>query len=163
MQRISNVVALSGLLLGVLVGCEPSTRVPANAQFVHIRATASDLRLDPTIARAGAIYLVLDAPTESVMLVQRKSTAEEASGPMSVDDLARLTHGDTQGTSIEGFGDICEPAQRAADQGKMKVPGGCGNVFLVPLTPGKYAFLTEDPSVALPGQGVPMAVLEVVP
>ncbi len=163
MRRIWNAVALSSLLAGVLVGCEPSTRVPANATLIHVLATTSELRLDPATARAGNIYLVLDAPTESVTLVQRKRTAEEAPGGLGVDDLARIATGDTQGTSMEGFDNQCEPAHRAADQGKIKVPGGCGNVFLLSLGPGKYAFLREDPSAGPPGQPVPMAVLEVTP
>jgi hypothetical protein len=164
MRRFSIVIALSGLLGGVLAGCGPSTRVPADAQLVHVLVTPTEVRMDPTTARAGDIYLVLDAPTESVMLVKRKSTAEEAPGPMTIDDLARLAQGDQQGTSMEGFDNgACDPARRSADRGLIKIPGGCGNVFLVPLSPGKYAFIKEDPAAAPPGQPVQMAVLEVLP
>jgi hypothetical protein len=164
MRRFSIVMAMSGLLGGALGGCGPSTQVPADAQLVHVLVTPTEVRMDPTTARAGDIYLVLDEPTTSVILVKRKSTAEESPGPLTVDDLARLARGDTQGTGIEGFDTGgCDPAQRSAQRGLIKVPGGCGNVFLVPLSPGNYAFIKEDPAAAPQGQPVQMAVLEVVP
>jgi hypothetical protein len=146
-----------------LVACEPSTRVPADAQLVRVRATDRDVRIQPSRAGAGDVYLVLEEPTESIVFVTRKPTAEATPGPMTDEDLARLAHGDAQGTSMEGFETTgCDATHRAAERGRLKVPGGCGNVFRVRLAPGKYAILVEDPA-AHPGGSTPMAVLEVLP
>jgi hypothetical protein len=67
---------------------------------------------------------------------------------LSDQDLDRLAHGDTEGTSIEGLSAGC-----------------CGNVFKLALPAGKYAFITNDPS-GVPGGLLPppsMAVLQVLP
>jgi hypothetical protein len=158
--RASMIAAIANV---GLVACEPSTNVPADAQLVRIRATSGDVRIQPSRAGAGDIYLVLEEPTESIVFVTRKPTAEATPGPLSDEDLARLAHGDAQGTSIEGFETTgCDASHRAADRGKLKVPGGCGNVFRVRLAPGKYAILAEDPA-AHPGGSTPMAVLDVLP
>jgi hypothetical protein len=56
----------------------------------------------------------------------------------------------------------CDATQRAAARNQTKVPGGCGNAFLVPLTPGSYAFMTGDPAVIAPAKPQ-IAVLTVLP
>lgn len=107
------------------------------------------------------MYVILDEPTIGVVFVQAQRAAEATPGPLSDNDLARLARGDAQGTAIGGF-DIggCDAAQRAAARGQTKVPGGCGNAFLIPLGPGKYAFMTADPAHS---SRPVMAVLQVLP
>ena len=153
-----------GLAIVGLVGCGPSTRVPADAQQVHVSTSEADVHLEPSTARAGDVYLVLDDATESIVLVQRKPTAEATPGPLTDADLARLAQGDAQGTAMEGFETTgCDASQREADRGLLRVPGGCGNVFRLTLdTPGTYAILVEDPANRPPGS-TPMAVLEILP
>ena len=121
-RRSSLWLVLCGLLL---VGCgRGQTAVPAGAQLVAVRATGSEVNLDPATVRAGDVYVVLETPGSSVGFVQRKSTAEERPGPLTDEDLARLARGDTQGTAIGGFDDFgCSPEQRAEDRGRM---GPCG-------------------------------------
>lgn len=134
--------------------------------------TASEVRLDPATVHAGDVYLVLDGPVQSVSFVQRKRTEAETPGPLSDDDLARLAHGDPQGTFIDAMSEGCSDSQRAEDRGQM---GPCGNVYKVVLVEGKYAILgpgwtlqetepSSDPTAGPPGL-LPrfMAVLEVLP
>lgn len=117
--------------------------------------TASAVRLDPATVPAGDVYVVLDAPLDGSIVFVQHSDAPESPGPLSDDDLVRLAHGDTQGTSIGGMGGGCSAAQRAEDRGQQ---GPCGNVMKLVLRAGKYAILSDTPEV-LP----PMAVLEVLP
>lgn len=157
-------VALVGLLTVVLVGCgRGQTPIPPGAQQVHVVVTESEVRLDPGTVRAGDVYLVLDAPLDgSIVFVQRKRTAAATPGPLTNDDLARLAHGDTEGTSIGGMdAGGCDAAQNAEDRGQM---GPCGNVFKVVLLEGKYAMLGDMPGSNPPGLPLPsIAVLEVLP
>jgi hypothetical protein len=166
-------VALVGLLVVVLVGCgRGQTPIPPGAQEVHVMVTESEVRLDPATVHAGDVYLVLDGPVQSVVFVQRMRTEAETPGPLSDDDLARLAHGDTQGTGLQGMSVACSDSQRAEDRGQM---GPCGNVYKVVLVEGKYAILgpgwtpqatepSSDPTAGPPGL-LPrfMAVLEVLP
>ncbi len=175
MARIGTVVALFGLLAGVLIGCgRGQTPVPPGAQVVHVVATGSEVRLDPANVHAGDVYLVLDEPLDgSFAFVERKRTATDTPGPMSDDDLERLAHGDTEGTAIGSFSVGCDAAQQAEDRSQM---GYCGNVWKFVLVGGKYAILgpgwteqqaeasvdpTADPAGFLPPPT--MAVLEVLP
>lgn len=164
MRRSWTVVIFLGLLAGMLVGCGRGQRpIPAGAQQVHIVVAESEVRLNPATVRAGDLYVVLDTPLSSVAFVERKRTAAEIPGPMSDDDLARLALGDTQGTSIGVFDDTgCSDQQRAEDRGML---GVCGNVFMVVVSAGKYAFLTDDPAGRSGGLRPPraIAVLEVLP
>jgi len=146
-----------------LGACGPSTQVPADAVLFHVAADAEEVRLDPASVPAGDVYLALDEPTTAIHFVQRRRTKVEAPGPMTDDDLARLAQGDLQGTSMEIF-DLtgCDAAQRAAERGRLRVPGGCGNVFRMTLVLGKYALVGGDVEVA-PGQQPTMGVLQVTP
>jgi hypothetical protein len=156
---------VTALALGATAcGENPSATIPAGAQLVHVVA-GPNVQIEPDTVRAGDIYIVLDAPTASVIFVRRMAAAGDVAGPLTEDDLRRLADGDTQGTSIEGFETYgCDPGRLDADAGRLKVPGGCGNVFWVPgLVPGWYAFLAEDPTALPPGTAVPVAVLEVLP
>jgi hypothetical protein len=156
-------VACLGPMTVLVAACGPSTAVPESAQRVHVIATDSELRLEPATITAGDVYLVLDEPLQSVVFFQRMQSESETPGPLTSDDVSRIAQGDTQGTSMEGFDNLgCDAAQRGADRGKLKVPGGCGNVFKVTLVPGSYAILTDSPEGLPPGD-VPMAVLEVMP
>jgi hypothetical protein len=153
------------LVLAVLLvaGCgRGQAAVPAGAQLVAVSATGSEVRLDPSTVRAGDVYVVLETPGSSVGFVQRMSTAAERPGPLTDEDLARLAHGDTQGTAIGSFDDTgCSPEQRAEDRGRM---GPCGNVFKLVLGAGRYAFFAGNLDGAPPGDySRSIAVLEVLP
>ena len=175
MRRFRAEVILVGLLVGVLAGCGRNTPIPPGAQVVHVVATESEVRLDPATVHAGDVYLVLEEPLDgSFAFVALKRTAEATPGPLSDDDLERLAHGDTEGTSMEGFSVGCVPSQQAESRGQT---GPCGNAFgPMVLVEGKYAILgpgwtmmETEPSVdptAGPGGFLPpptMAVLEVLP
>ncbi|MDQ6794747.1 MAG: hypothetical protein M3067_08035 [Chloroflexota bacterium] len=149
MRRFGSEVILVALLVGTLVGCEPGPiSVPSGAQAVHVIATASEVRLNPATAHAGDVYLVLDGPVQNAELVERQPTAEGSPGPLSDQDLARLTRGDTEGTLIEDISVGC-----------------CGNVFKVVLPAGKYAIIISDPGGKSGGLVPPrsMAILQVLP
>jgi hypothetical protein len=175
LRRVGAATALVGLLAIMLAGCgRGQTPIPPGAQVVHVVATESEVRLDPTTVRSGDVYLVLDAPLDGgFAFVERKRTGDETPGPLSDDDLARLARGDTEGTAIGGLSSGCDASQRAEDRGMM---GPCGNVMKATLRPGKYAILgpgwteqeTEpslDPTADPAGFVAPptMAVLEVLP
>lgn len=147
-----------GLLLVVLAGCgREQTDIPAGAQQLHVSVTEAGIHLDPLTARAGDLYVVMDTPGSSVGFVQRQAAAETP-GPMTDEDLDRFAHGDLQGTAISGFSDTgCSAEQRAEDRGRL---GPCGNVVLVVLTEGKYAFFLGDPDGVTP---ISITVLEVRP
>ena len=121
-------VLLLGFLTGALLGCgRGQTPIPAGAQEVHVTVSGAQVDLEPATVRAGDIFVVLDTPGSSVGFAQRQRTANETPGPLTDEDLARLAHGDTQGTSIGGFDDAgCSAEQRAEDRG---LTGPCGNVF----------------------------------
>ena len=149
MRQFQAEVILAVVLASGLVSCEPGPiSVPSGAQQVHIAATASEVRLNPTTVRAGDVYLVLDGPVQNAELVERQPTAEGSPGPMTDQDLARLARGDTQGTLIEAISVGC-----------------CGNVFRMVLPAGKYAFIISDPGGKSGGLVPPrsMAVLVVTP
>ena len=155
-RRLAGIAV--ALVAVALVGCGPGHEpIPAGAQQVHVVITEAEVRLDPPTVRAGDVYLVLDEPEDgSFVFVQRKRTAEETPGPMTDDDLARLAMGDTQWTAIDGISaGGCSPEQNAEARGQM---GYCGNVFMVTLTEGKYAVLSDTPE-----SRPPMAILEVLP
>ena len=165
-MRAINRISL--LLLGptLLVACASNPTPAPDAQYVRLLANEVEIRLDPATVRVGNdIYLVLEPPTDHVVFIEGKPTAEAVPGPLTDADLARLATGDLQGTSLQGFemtgcaGDALE-----ADRGKLRVPGNCGNVFWLPdLEPGTYAFLLEDPAGLPEGAPIVMAVLEVTP
>ena len=177
-RRSGARTAVVGLLVGVLAGCgQGESTVPPGAQLVHLVATESEVRLDAASVRAGDVYLQLDEPLDggSFIFVERMSTEEETPGPLTDNDLERLAHGDTQGTSSSAYGPSCGGSQGAA-RGHLVAPGVCGNVWKFVLVPGKYAILgpawTEqqtEPSVdvtADPAGFIPpptMTVLEVLP
>ena len=163
MNSLLRAIIVVGLLGGVAAGCAGGlTPIPSGAQQVHISDADVSVGLQPAAVHAGDVYVVLDGPRQSVVFVAQKRTAEATPGPMSDDDLDRLSRGDTEGTSIEGISVTCSAEQRAAARGRV---GYCGNVYRFTLTPGKYAFLHEPPD-GDPPQPVPpgsMAILEVTP
>jgi hypothetical protein len=178
MRRVSTLVAIGSLVVGVLAGCgQGLAPVPPGSQLVHLVATNSAVRLSPPTVQAGDVYLELDEPLPgSFTLVEGKRTAAETPGPLTDDDLERLAHGDTEGMSISGYGPSCDPAQASDALGKLAGEGNCGNVWKFSLVAGKYAILgpgwtqqqTEasvDPTANPAGFVAPpsMAVLEVGP
>jgi hypothetical protein len=163
MSRFANTRLILGLVGGIATGCSVGlTPVPSGAQQVHMADTDASMSLQPATVRAGDVYVVLDGPRQSVVLVSQKRTAEATPGPMSDDDLARLRWGDTEGTSTESLSVTCSAEQRAAARGQV---GECGNVYRFTLAPGKYAFLPAPPDGRPSGpQSVgPLAILEVSP
>jgi hypothetical protein len=163
-MRCAGLLLSAACLVGLVAACGPAQKpVPAGAQQVHVIADRSTVRLTPAQVRAGELYVILEEPTTSVAFVQGKHTADATPGPLTAYDLARLARGDTQGTSIGGFDVVgCDATQRAAARNQTKVPGGCGNAFLVSLTPGSYAFISGDPALIASGQPQ-IAVLDVLP
>lgn len=178
MRWSKTVAALVGLLVSVLAGCgqSPAT-IPPGAQLVHLVATQSEVRLSSASVHAGAVFLQLDDPLDggSFDFVERKSTAEETPGPLTDNDLERLAHGDTRGTSFSAYGPSCT-GPSGADRGHLVQEGHCGDVWKFVLLPGKYAILgpgwteqqteasvdpTADPAGFVPPPT--MAVLEVLP
>jgi hypothetical protein len=162
-QRVQRSSLWLVLVVPLVVGCgRGQEAVPAGAQLVAVSATASEVRLDPSTERAGDVYVVLETPGSSVGFVQRMSTAAERPGPLTDEDLARLAHGDTQGTAIGSLDDTgCSPEQRAEDRGRM---GPCGNVFKLVLGAGRYAFFAGNLDGAPPGDySGSIAVLKVLP
>jgi hypothetical protein len=156
------------LLLGpaMLVACGSNPTPAPDAQFVRVLANDVAIQLDPATVHAGNnVYLILVPPTDRVVFIEGKPTAEAVPGPLTDADLARLATGDLQGTSQQGFEMTgCGGEALEADRGRLRVPGNCGNVFWLPdLEPGKYAFLLEDPAGLSEGAPVVMAVLEVTP
>ena len=165
-MRTINRVALLLLGPGMLVACASNPTPAPDAQFVRVFANDVAIKLDPATVRFGDnIYLVLEPPTDHVVFVEGKPTAEALPGPLTDAGLARLAAGDLQGTSLQGFEMTgCDGDALEADRGKLRVPGNCGNVFWLPdLEPGKYAFLLEDPAGLPQGAPIVMAVLEVTP
>ena len=176
LRRIGAMGMLVALLSVTIVACDDHAEpVPPGAQVVHVVATESGVLLEPAAVRAGTVYLVLDEPlVGSFAFVERKRTAEETPGPLNDDDLERLAHGDTEGTSIGGLdAGGCGREQDAAERGLM---GHCGNVMKVVVAAGKYAVLgpawveraseaSIDPTAPPTGFVSPssMAVLEVTP
>jgi hypothetical protein len=163
MNGLTKAILTLALVAGVSTGCGSGlTPVPSGAQQVHVADTDSSLDLQPATVRAGDVFVVLDGPRQNVVFVARKNTADATPGPMSDDDLDRLRHSDTEGTSTEGLSVACSTNQRAAARGQV---GYCGNVYKYTLAPGKYAFLLAPPDDSSPGLISPqtMAILEVTP
>lgn len=160
MRRASAAILLFGSLATLLAGCgRGASTIPSGAQEVHVIVTGSDVRLDPAVAHAGDIYVVLDTPGSSVGYLERKTTAGETPGPLTDDDLVRIARGgDAGGFSISGFqAGGCSESQNAEDFGRT---GYCGNVQQIVLSPGKYVFYTGTIEDGPPDS---MAVLEVLP
>ena len=141
MRRLGTLVAVAGLLVGLLAGCAQGLApVPAGAQLVHLVATTSFVHLNPATVRAGDVYVDLDEPLPgSFNFVEAKRTADAIPGPLSDDELAALALGDTEGTAISNFGPSCAPAPGADARGKLAGEGNCGNVWKFTLAAGKFA------------------------
>ncbi|TAK00153.1 MAG: hypothetical protein EPO36_09765 [Chloroflexota bacterium] len=165
-MRILRPVAFPVLAMVMLVACASNPTPPPDAQYVRVLANDVAIRLDPATVHAGnTLYLVLEPPTDHIVFIEAKSTAEAVPGPLTDADLARVAAGDLQGTSLQGFEMTgCAGDALKADRGKLRVPGNCGNVFWLPdLEPGRYAFLLEDPTGLPRAAPIVMAVLEVTP
>jgi len=178
MRHSRRVAAFIGLLVGALAGCGPSqATVPPGAQLVHLVATASEVRLSSASVQAGDVFVQLDEPSEggSFTFVEAKGSASETPASLTDNDLERLAHGDTRGTSMSGYGPSCSGPQ-GANRGNLVQEGVCGNVWKFVLVAGQYAILgpawtqqqteasvdpTADPAGFVPP--VTMAVLKVLP
>jgi hypothetical protein len=131
------------LVAGTLVGCMIVTAVPPGAQTVHVTATDTNLRADPSTVHAGDVFLILDVPQRGVELVSRGGSS--AREPLTADDLARLAQNvDPEGLALESLSVSC-----------------CGNVFKVSLSAGKYAFILRDAAAGIGRPPESLAVLEV--
>ena len=154
MKTRTPLLAMSVILVGLLAGCgDRATSIPDGAQQVHVTVTESGIRLNPAVVPAGDVYVVLDTLGPSVGFLEGEN------GPLTDQTLARVTQtGDLQGTSAQSFDQVgCSDEQRAEDLGKL---GPCGNVSLVVLSPGKYAFFIGDLPASPPQS---LAVLEALP
>ena len=154
-----------GLVLAFAVGaaaaaCGRATPIPPGAQVIVVRVDGPIVTLEPPVARAGDVYLAVEAPPgSSLSFVEGKPTADGPAGPLTESDLVRLVRGETEAMSVTGFEPGgCSESQDAMDYGMV---GPCGNVMHVVVVPGKYALLVGAPD-ADPGPTSP-AVLEVVP
>lgn len=144
-------MALVTLLATVAAGCEGHTAIPAGAQEVHVTVNGRQIHLAPATVRAGDVYLVMDTRGAEVLLVQRQTTESGTPGGLSDADLTRLTHGDTEFTSITGGFANEEPY---------------GFVTKLVLIAGNYAFLTDAPEALASGEVMPaedIAILAVTP
>jgi hypothetical protein len=160
MARLSKgearAVLLTAAAAAALVGCDAHSPivVPSGAQVVHAVAGDASVRLDPTTARAGEVYLVVDTPDTSLVFIQGMPAAEASAGPLSDDQIDTLADtGTVGGTSVT----CCY----------MYDPRGGASARLH-LSAGKYLLVVDDPALAVgPDLGpIPsgaMAVLEVVP
>lgn len=154
MRPIGMAVTVVALLAAVLVGCGATTQIPPGAQVVHVTATDTELRLDPSTVRAGYVYLVLEPSAESVDFISRLPPDFQVGGrdllPLSDDDIA----------SIKKIG-----SAQGMVHGGLSV-GGYGNVFKTgPLLEGKYAFLinlNQGGAAPLPSLLL-VAVFEILP
>jgi hypothetical protein len=160
------VIARSVLILisiAALVACgRGQATIPPGAHVVHVRVDGLDVRLDPARVPAGDVYVVLETPNSSVGFAQGQPGPDVGPGPLSDEDLARLSRGSTEGLAISGFDNSgCSEEQRAEDWGML---GYCGNVSKVVLGAGRVAFFTGSVDGDSPrDESRSIAVLEVLP
>jgi hypothetical protein len=146
MVSLVRLVTVVLLLTSGLVGCERATSIPPGAQQVHVIASETEIRLNPTTVHAGDVYLVLDVPQRGVELI-RSSGQAGVSGALTDDDLARVAqNADAEGIGIEILTVSC-----------------CGNVYKETLASGKYAILLLDAASSVGSPPASLAVLQVVP
>ncbi len=147
-------IALPLLVAWAIGACEPGAIVvPSGGQAIHVIVNGDAVQLEPLTVRAGDVYVVLDQTGTNVVLVQAKAAPEETPGPLTDEQLDRISHGDTFHTAITGG---------------FASGGPHGNVSKLVLAPGKYAFLADSPEAlaARAGGAIPagsMAILTVVP
>lgn len=142
-------VAIAGLVAVVVMGWGSGPTIPPGAQVVHIVVT-EEVQLDPATVHAGEVYFVVEEPDDRTGHAGFTFVSRGYGGhcckdplPMSDDDVARLAHGDYQGTAIEG---------------------GWGSGAKLTLLEGNYTFLIPGPGGDRPGvPPMSMAVLEVLP
>jgi hypothetical protein len=144
MPRMGSIIVLIAVLAGGLLGCESSTSIPSGAQQVHVVATTTEVRLDPSSVHAGDVYLVLDVANAGIDLVQTVAGGGASPGPLGTADLGRLAQGDTQGLMMENLSVNC-----------------CGKVVKKTLVAGKYALVPAGTEDGHPPPSI--AVLDVVP
>jgi hypothetical protein len=159
MRRRPAAAALVAVAVAAVAGaCASTPTIPSDAQLIHVTAAPGVMSIEPTTAHRGDVYVVLEPPTTSVVFVQGSDGGSLR--PMTQADIDRLATGDQQDTASETFEVGCDAAARARDQGRVKAPGNCGNVFRAEgLQPGLYAFLREDPAALPAGESVRMVVL----
>src|SRR3990172_5167584 len=95
------------LLLGpvMFVACASNPTPAPGAQYVNVLANNEAIQLDPATVRVGDnIYVVLEPPTDHVVFIEGKPTAEAEPGPLTDVDLPPLPTGDLQGPSLQPFG-----------------------------------------------------------
>lgn len=165
LRWLAGVIALVGLVGGLVVGCNLSDQsVPPGGQQVRVVGTGTEVHLDPPTVHSGDVYFVM---VGSALFFQHGAGVQgERSGPMSEDALTRLAqNGDLFHTGSEEL-----------------YPGYAGNVYKFTLAAGKYAFLpvadeerpdgelmdraelcARDPRTCAALPPLSMAVLEVLP
>lgn len=145
-RRVGSTGVALLALTALACGSRPvGPTVPADAQVVRILVTPAGVHLEPSEVQAGLIHLVLASPTDSVMLFQAAPFAGARPGPLTAEDVRRLVAGDAERTAMSGLDLLgCDAGRRAAEQGRIKVPGGCGDSFPVELEAGLVAFTADD-------------------
>lgn len=122
------------LVLGSVAGCEGRTVVPPGAQEVHLTIDGAGIHLAPATVRAGQVYLVIDTPGATPLMIQQLETDTGPPGGLSDERLASVMAGDSYHTMItSGFANGGEPH---------------GNATRLELSPGRHAFTTHEPSGA---------------
>ncbi len=81
------ILALVAATLLVATSCGSTTQIPPGGQVVHVSATATELRLDPSAVAPGDVYLVLEESAEDVDFVHRSADGgDPRSPPLPVTD-----------------------------------------------------------------------------
>ena len=72
----------------MFVACASNPTPAPGAQYVNVLANNEAIQLDPATVRVGDnIYLVLEPPTDHVVFIEGKPTAEAVPGPLTDADL----------------------------------------------------------------------------
>ena len=138
-------VALVALVVMLVAVWGTPPRIAADAQVVHVVVTRSEVRLDPATVHGGEVHFMVegaDDPAEHAGFTFVSAGYGQGDTPLPLSDaaVARLAHGDYQGTGLEG---------------------GWGSYAVFTLREGKYAFLTGPDQPGVPPHSI--AVLEVLP
>jgi hypothetical protein len=153
MRGIGAMLLVGSLVAVCFGGCAGSTTssgIPAGAHQVHVTATATDVHLDPSTVSRGDVYLVLDIPDGTTVILVSSSPNGTSTGPLTDDAVTRVAHGDMAATLSDALSVGGDSALRARMRGQV---GFGGNVYKRSLAAGKYAFLLPAPE----GSGGPIS------
>jgi len=73
----------------MFVACASNPTPAPGAQYVNVLANNEAIQLDPATVRVGDnIYVVLEPPTDHVVFIEGKPTAEAEPGPLTDEERA---------------------------------------------------------------------------